>query len=57
MPSQGIKQQARKLVEDLPEDITWDDLVYEVTIRREVGKGLADSHAGRTTSVCIPTAP
>ena len=51
MPSQGIKQQARKLVEDLPEDITWDDLVYEVITRREVEKGLADSQAGRTTPV------
>ena len=51
MPPQGVKQQARKLVEDLPEDITWDDLVYEVITRREVEKGLADSQTGRTTPV------
>ena len=51
MPPQDVKQQARKLVEDLPEDITWDDLVYEVITRREVENGLADSQAGRATPV------
>ena len=28
MPTRNIKQEAIKLVENLPEDATWDDLMY-----------------------------
>jgi predicted transcriptional regulator len=38
-------------VDRLPDDVTWDDVVYEMVARREIEKGLADSDAGRTRSV------
>lgn len=47
----NIKQAAHQLVDQLPESATWDDVVYEMAVRREIEKGLADSDAGRITSV------
>jgi predicted transcriptional regulator len=50
MSSANVKQQAHKLVDQLSDDATWDDVVYEMVARREIEKGLADSDAGRTMS-------
>ena len=49
--SEDIKQAAHKLIDQLPSDANWDDVVYEMIVRREIEKGLADSNAGRTTPV------
>ncbi|MBZ5515175.1 MAG: hypothetical protein LAN62_10130 [Acidobacteriia bacterium] len=43
-----IKDEARKLIEKLPEDSTWDDLMREIYVRQAIESGLADSQAGRT---------
>ena len=42
-----IKEQARVLVESLPEDSTWEDLMYEIYVRESVERGLEDVRAGR----------
>jgi hypothetical protein len=47
----NIKDQARELVDKLPENSTWDDLIHEIYIRQAIETGLADSQAGRTTDV------
>ncbi len=49
MATPSIKEEARKLVEKLPENSTWEDLVHEIYIRQAIEAGLADSQAGRTT--------
>ncbi len=46
-----IKQAAHQLIDQLPTDATWDDVVYRLVERREIEMGLADSEAGRTTPV------
>jgi hypothetical protein len=51
MGTPNIKEEARKLVEKLPENSTWEDLVHEIYVRQAVEAGLADSQAGRTTDV------
>jgi predicted transcriptional regulator len=43
----SIKEQARILVESLPEDSTWEDLMYEIYVRESVERGLEDVRAGR----------
>ncbi len=48
-----IKEQARMLLDKLPETISWDDLMYEIYVRMAIEKGLADSRAGRTTDVYL----
>lgn len=46
-----IKEEARKLVDKLPDNSTWDDLMHEIYVRQAIESGLADSEAGRVTSV------
>lgn len=46
----NIKPDARRLVDQLPEGATWDDLAYEVYVRQALDAGLADVEAGRTLS-------
>jgi predicted transcriptional regulator len=51
METRSIKQEARRLVDQLPENSTWDDLMHEIYVRQYIERGLADSEAGRTTNV------
>jgi len=51
MGATNIKDEARKLIEKLPEDSTWDDVMREIYVRQAIESGLADSQAGRTTEV------
>ena len=51
MATPSIKEEARRLVEKLSENSTWEDLVHEIYVRQAVEAGLADSQAGRTTDV------
>ena len=45
------KQVAHQLIDKLPDNATWDDVVYEMAMLREIELGLADSDANRTTPV------
>jgi len=47
----SIKTEARRLVDQLPDDATWDDLMYEIFVRQAIEAGLADSRVGRTVPV------
>ena len=52
MPSiANVKQQAHQLVEELPDNATWDDLMYEIYVRQAIEAGIRDSDAGRTQHV------
>ena len=51
MQTVDIKEEARRLVDKLPEESTWDDLMYEIYVRQAVEAGLEDSKAGRTMDV------
>jgi predicted transcriptional regulator len=51
MADAPIKEEARRLVEALPDEATWDDLMYRVYVRQAVEQGLADSEAGRVVPV------
>ena len=46
-----VKQEARDLLEKLPETATWDDLMYKIYVRQTIEAGLKDSEAGRTMDV------
>ena len=51
MPTTSIKTEAQKLVNQLPDDASWDDLMYEVYVWQAIEAGLRDSEAGRTLDV------
>ncbi|MBL3535858.1 MAG: hypothetical protein JMN27_18820 [gamma proteobacterium endosymbiont of Lamellibrachia anaximandri] len=45
------KKDAHRLVDQLPADATWEDLMHEIYVREAIESGLEDSRAGRTTDV------
>ena len=45
------KEEAHKLIDQMPSNATWDDLMREIYVRQAIESGLADSKAGRTTDV------
>lgn len=51
MQEQNIKIEAHTLVESLAQGATWDDLMQKIYVRQAVESGLADSLAGRGSTV------
>jgi len=45
------KEEAHKLIDQLPANATWDDLMHEIYVREAIERGIADSDAGRTRHV------
>lgn len=51
MQTNNIKREAYHLLQKLPENATWDDLMYEIYVRQAIEAGIEDSEAGRTMDV------
>lgn len=51
MPNTIIKEEAHRIIDRMPADATWDDLMHEIYVREVIERGLADSKAGRTKDV------
>ena len=49
MEAVKVKDEARRLIERLPDDATWDDLMHEIYVRQAIEAGLEDSREGRVT--------
>ncbi|MCC5869790.1 MAG: hypothetical protein JJU27_14910 [Gammaproteobacteria bacterium] len=48
MKADTVKTKARELIEHLPDNATWDDVAFEIDVRRSIERGLADLDAGQT---------
>ncbi len=51
MQTESIKKQAQRLLNNLPESATWEDLMYHIYVRQAIDAGIKDSDAGRTLDV------
>jgi hypothetical protein len=51
MPTAVNKADAHRLIDQLPETATWDDLMREIFVREAIERGLEDSRVGKTTDV------
>lgn len=51
METVNVKDEAKRLIEQLPDDATWDDLMHEIYVRQAIEAGLEDSRVGRVSSV------
>jgi len=47
MPNTNLKQVAHGLIDQLPDEATWDDLMRRIYERQAIERGLADSDADR----------
>lgn len=45
------RESMHRVVEQLSPDATWDDVIYEMAVRRDIERGLADSNAGQVVPV------
>ena len=50
MTETTFKEEAKHLIDSLPDNSTWNDLMYEIYVRREIEEGLADIETGRFKS-------
>jgi hypothetical protein len=51
MSEESVKDQARKIIDTLSEDATWEDVFYRLYVREAVGAGNQDANAGRVVDV------
>ena len=51
MQTKSIKSAARELVDSLPDDVTWDDVMYRVYVRQAIDAGRQDAAEGRLVDV------
>ena len=51
METVNIKNEALRLIERLPDGVTWDDVMHEIYVRQAIDSGLEDSRANRVVSV------
>jgi hypothetical protein len=51
MTGSSVKQEAKRIIEEMAEDATWDDLMYRIYVRQAIESGLQDSEANRMLDV------
>lgn len=44
----SLKQAAHQIIDALPDDASWKDLIYELSVLQDIEEGLRDSETGRT---------
>ncbi len=47
MTTASIKSEAHRLVDELGDDATWEDLIYAIWVRERIERGLRESAEGR----------
>lgn len=45
-----VKDEAKKLIEKLPDTATWDDIMYEMYVKKKIAAGLKAADEGRVVS-------
>ena len=51
METESIKQEAHRLLDSLPYNATWDDLMSQIYVRQTIEAGINDSDEERTVGV------
>jgi hypothetical protein len=51
MQTDSIKQQAHQLLDNLPDNATWEDVMYQIYVRQAIDAGVKDSDTGQTLDV------
>lgn len=44
----NVKDAAKKLIDHLPDQATWDDVIYEIYVKQKIEAGLQAVRDGRT---------
>ena len=46
----AIKEAVLELVQKLPDNCTWDDVMHQIYVRQKIGEGIKDADEGRMIS-------
>jgi hypothetical protein len=46
----AVKTEARRIVDQLPADASWEDLLYRIDVRQSIEDGIKDADDGRIES-------
>lgn len=46
----SVKKEAIKIVNNLPEDATWEDLIYQIYVKEKVEKSIKEVDEGNVLS-------
>lgn len=46
----SIKNSAKKIIDDLPDDVSYDELIKELLFKRMIERGVKDSKRNRITA-------
>jgi predicted transcriptional regulator len=46
----GVREEAQKLIEALPEETSWDDLIYQMYVRKKIAQGIEAADQGRVVA-------
>jgi predicted transcriptional regulator len=50
MATATVKKQAVDLIQNLPDEVTWDDIMYRLYVRQKIERGLKDAAEGKLVS-------
>ncbi|MBU1599830.1 hypothetical protein KKG61_06985 [bacterium] len=45
-----VKEEAKRLIDNLPKEATWDEIMYEFYIKKKIEAGLMAGEEGRVIS-------
>ena len=45
-----IREEAKKLIDNLPDQASWDDLMYEMYVRKKIDEGIKAANEGKLIS-------
>jgi hypothetical protein len=48
--AESVKPAAHELVDGLPDNASWEDLMYQIYVRTAIDAGLQDAETGRLVS-------
>jgi hypothetical protein len=51
MQAESVKEQAHRLLGNLSDSATWEDLIYRIYVRQAIEAGIKDSDEGKTVDV------
>ena len=47
-PMQSAKESTRQIIDHLPDQATWEDIMYELYVKQKIEAGLKAAEEGRT---------
>ena len=46
----AVKAEAMKLIDSLPEETSWDDIIYQMYVRRKIQRAIEAAEQGRVVT-------